>query len=783
MSFGMLTGCSSSSKPAATVAITASGGTPQSATIGAAFATALQVTVTSNGSPASGVAVTFSAPSSGASCALSPTTATTNSSGQATATCTANTTAGTYNVTATASGATSSASFALTNLAGPAAGLSATSGNNQSVAPGATFASLVASVVDASNNPVAQSGVAVTFTVTAGTSSGTFTSTSSNTEIVNTDANGNATVTDLVASSTTGSFTVAASATGLTSANFSETISTSTATTATYVFYANGVENINGGPNYYAVAGQFTLDETANPPTVIGGELDYNNGFTVTATAVPITGGASSITNTSTTGQGTITLTTGNASLGASGTITLAAQFANPGHAAISQFDGSATSSGGMDLQTATNANGANSLAFTLSGVDENYFSVAYGGVFAVTGGGGGTATFSGTADANSSDTVIASAGPSGDLTGGSVATDSFGRGTATFTITGNAALVTNPTTLSLAYYVVGPSVVRIIDVDAGGTAGLGSAMLGSAYGQGTNGTAGSNSSLATSVFGMNSGSWAGFYAEAGQIVPNSGTGTFTGEGDDDEAGNILAAATAISGSYTIGSNGYGSMTGITGLGNVTTLGLYATDPTLNLYDPNNPTNDLGGALILEMDPTFTIGGTASTAAGGTGFLVPQSPTIAATDLNNSYAFGAQDFNALATVSPFGWEFDTVGQAPMASLALTGATGEISDPSGDFVGGSAGEYTAIPFAGTAAGPDAAGNYFYGSLGLAVGPVGTNTTATGFTVSMYEASGNFLFWMDEDTASMWLGTLEAQSTTVKSSAKGKPATKAAGNHKR
>lgn len=569
------------------------------------------------------------------------------------------------------------------------------------------------------------------------------------------------------------------------SASASVTVTTTAPTTATFVFYASGLEDINSGPNYYAVAGQFTLDESVDPPNVVSGELDYNDGFGLIATALPITGGASSISTTSTTGQGNITLVTGNTSLGASGTITLAAQFVNPGHALISQFDGSATSSGGMDLQTATSPTGANSLAFTLAGVDENYATVAYGGVFTVTGAGSGTATLSGTADVNSADTIFASAGPSGDLTGASTATDTFGRGTATFTITGNAALVTNPTTLSLAYYVVGPSVVRIIDVDAIVGPGLGNAMLGSGYGQGSNGTAAGNSSLATSVFGMESSAWAGFYAEAGQVVPNSGAGTFTGEGDDDEGGNILAAANAISGNYTIASNGYGSMTGITGLGNVATLGLYATDPTLNLYDPNSP-NDLGGALILEMDPTFTIGGTASSAAGGTGFLVPQASTIAATDLNNSYGFGAQEFNGGGTViytNGTGWEFDTVGQAPIASLALTGATGEISDPYGWFVSGAAAGYTAIPFAGTATGPDAAGNYFYGALGLGVGPVGTNTTATGFTVSMYEASPNFLFWMDEDTASLWLGTLEAQSATLKSSAKAKPATKAAGKQKR
>jgi hypothetical protein len=102
--------------------ISANGGTPQSASVGANFATALSAKVTDvNGNPIGGIAVTFSAPTSGASGTFggsSTTTATTNSSGVATAsTFTANSTAGTYTVTASALGITGTASFSLTNTA------------------------------------------------------------------------------------------------------------------------------------------------------------------------------------------------------------------------------------------------------------------------------------------------------------------------------------------------------------------------------------------------------------------------------------------------------------------------------------------------------------------------------------------------------------------------------------------------------------------------------------------------------------------------------------------
>jgi beta-lactamase superfamily II metal-dependent hydrolase len=105
----------------ATASISSTAGTPQSATVGNAFATTMQATVR-DGSNAliSGAGVTFTAPSSGASGTFSNGTTSasviTNASGVATApTFTANATTGSYLVTAT-SGAFST-TFSLSNLA------------------------------------------------------------------------------------------------------------------------------------------------------------------------------------------------------------------------------------------------------------------------------------------------------------------------------------------------------------------------------------------------------------------------------------------------------------------------------------------------------------------------------------------------------------------------------------------------------------------------------------------------------------------------------------------
>src|ERR1700689_2294719 len=119
---GFLTGCGSSSStppPSPTIAISATSGSGQTANVGDAFTNMLVATVTSNGTAASGVTVTFT-PVAGLarqSCTPSATTATPAADGTASITGTANSTAGSYSVKAPATGATATASFTEGNTA------------------------------------------------------------------------------------------------------------------------------------------------------------------------------------------------------------------------------------------------------------------------------------------------------------------------------------------------------------------------------------------------------------------------------------------------------------------------------------------------------------------------------------------------------------------------------------------------------------------------------------------------------------------------------------------
>ncbi|MGA9472485.1 MAG: hypothetical protein WBV36_08475 [Terriglobales bacterium] len=141
----------------AVISITATSGTPQSATVNAAFAAPLVATVMANGAPVSGALVTFEVPTVGASGTFAGgvNMATTNASGVATsATFTANGSVGTYTVTATVASGAQPANFILTNTAiNYAFYVSGLEALNQDFNGGPSFYALAGSVtVDGNGN-------------------------------------------------------------------------------------------------------------------------------------------------------------------------------------------------------------------------------------------------------------------------------------------------------------------------------------------------------------------------------------------------------------------------------------------------------------------------------------------------------------------------------------------------------------------------------------------------------------------------------------------------------
>jgi hypothetical protein len=264
-------------------------GTPQSATLGSAFATALQVVlVNSNGCAVTGAAgtpVTFTAPASGASgifsgSGSSAVTVGVNSQGDATApSFSANQISGSYAVSAASS--YGSASFSLTNSASgvPARLLPVSPLESAATVLGHYAAPLQARVLDANGAPLA--GISVTFTLTpasgtnacGGTESAgaSFTGGSSQANAT-TNASGLATSPPLSANGDAG--TVAASAAVSSSSSASASASASSYPAPAPLSFS--LKNLPGKPR------KLTAGVGASQSTTVGGRFAIRLAVSVT---------------------------------------------------------------------------------------------------------------------------------------------------------------------------------------------------------------------------------------------------------------------------------------------------------------------------------------------------------------------------------------------------------------------------------------------------------------------------------------------------------------------
>jgi adhesin/invasin len=266
--------------PASTIQST--GGTPQTTAISTAFATPLQATVKdASGNPISGATVTFTAPSSGASAALSTSSATTDASGHASITATANAIAGSYAVQAALAGA-GSAIFNLSNLFSVGVvGATTLTFVQQPVNTAAGAAMTVAvKLMDGNRNPIA--GVSVTLTVPDNTAMLIGVTT------VSTDANGLATFSNL-SINTTGTFQLQATAGALSMLSNSFQITPASSRTVTI---------LDGGGQSAIVNTAYALPLTAVVRDLLGNAVP---GASVTFTAPASGAGAAFAGSTSVT--------------------------------------------------------------------------------------------------------------------------------------------------------------------------------------------------------------------------------------------------------------------------------------------------------------------------------------------------------------------------------------------------------------------------------------------------------------------------------------------------
>jgi hypothetical protein len=211
--------------------------------------------------------------------------------------------------------------------------------------------------------------------------------------------------------------------------------------------------------------------------------------------------------------------------------------------------------------------------------------------------------------------------------------------------------------------------------------------------------------------------------ALAGQFTAASGTlsAGFADTNDDGTYGKGSIAASP----YTLAGNGSGTLT-LPGTPSTTedvsALLIFATDPTLNLLDPNNTTSGTGGALIMDNDA----------GAYGTGLIVPQTTGA----FQGNYAVNLQLFNSSA-------EIDFVGQSTQSGGSFTG-TVDLNDN-----GATA---TAVNFSGSSAADSTNTGRYTGSF-----TVGANS----YNITYYQVNSGEFFILDTDSSDVGNGFLQSQ----------------------
>ena len=289
--------------------ISLTSGNNQTRTINTALTSPFVVTVRdTGGNPISGASVTFAigtVPDAATGQLLSTTTATTNSSGQASSTLTLGNKVGSYTVTASSSGSSGSPiTFTATATAGTATAIALTSGNNQTGPVNIPLTSpFVVTVRDIGGNPV--SGASVVFAI--GTVPASATGQSLSTTTATTNSSGQA-LSVLTFGTLVGTYTVTATSAGLSGSPRTFTAS-ATAGAGTIIGLTSG--NNQTGPISATLTNPFVV-------TVRNSGGDPVSGVSVTfaiGTVPQFSTGQSMSTTTATTnsnGQASSVLTLGN---------------------------------------------------------------------------------------------------------------------------------------------------------------------------------------------------------------------------------------------------------------------------------------------------------------------------------------------------------------------------------------------------------------------------------------------------------------------------------------
>jgi hypothetical protein len=321
--------------------------------------------------------------------------------------------------------------------------------------------------------------------------------------------------------------------------------------------YAFAVTGTNSG-GFFALAG--SLQANGNG-TITGGVEDINSpGTAVVRTNVGITG------TYTVRADGRTTATLIPAAGSGLNNITLDFVLLSSQSGLVVRFDNAATASGTIDLENSgafSNAALAGALAFNLSGVDGSGLSLGTAGTITTDASGNIT---SGVQDVNDNGTVSTNLVVT--PAAGAMSDPSTGRGT--------VSISTNLGTFNFAFYVVDANHIKLISTDASPV------LSGDAFRQ--QGPFSNASASGPFVLTL-TGAIGGGPFVAGAVITSDGAGNITGTEDANRNGTVNTNF-AVTGTYSIASNGRGTLTTNSGIGTAN----FAIYPST------------GGLQILELD-------------------------------------------------------------------------------------------------------------------------------------------------------------------------------------
>jgi hypothetical protein len=478
----------------------------------------------------------------------------------------------------------------------------------------------------------------------------------------------------------------------------------------TYIFSVSGTDT-NGSA--YAAVGSFTANGSG---AITGGTLDLNDaGFATSSPVIsPVANVAISSASTykiGADGRGQATLFS-STPFGSSILVDFVLQDSN--HGLITEFDGSASGSGTLDLQSS---------GVTPSGSYAFLFSGAYGSSFLTTVGNftlGNGDTMTGIEDLNSEGIPYVDETLSGSLVLGPSSTPATQissvptSGVPNFVITYDV-------------YAIDATHLKFIEMDASGT------LSGDAFAQ-------SNPTLPTGTLAFTLlGSTASAVIGAGGFMVTDGNGNITNSSTEDinNTGSVSSSFINFSATYTAGGTGRYTLGSFSGFIGATELAAYPSS---------------GGLLLLEIDTNGTLAGAAYQQTAGA--------TLAA---SQGYAMNLSGVN-LGAATGQSAEVDDIAEFATASSGgtLSGVTDE------NFAPGSMPNY-GLALSGTYAAPDANGR---GQLSANAGNSSNTTLNGGFGITYYAVDGTIFPFIESDSGQVAVGVFLKQNSSASSSAAAK-----------